>query len=959
VTGSDDGGFKPHPGDPWHPDWSEDAESGDEVETQPDALVSESEQPKKKKGKRRGRRGRRSDQVAAESELDSASFEPVADGDGESSDEGAAESELDGASFEPVADGEGGPSGVELPAVGEEAIDPAPETEEEKPPRSFVEDENAPAPAWTSDQEPDPDKLLPVEQPSWVGQTTEMTAGIEAVGFEPTALPEAEVNPDDAPELPASEEEPGLIGEYGVAGPEAFEALEEDDAPTGELDDWGAFMEGSQPPAGATGLGDVGDAIPPSDRAPVDGEVEDWTAPAPKKRRGLFRRGKRDRVEDGFVGSAAGDDAAAVEPTVPSQFGVPEELPAGADAFDEWVESEPDQRRSLIGSGDLERAEDFVAGPVEDVAPDVGGDDGSVGAVGRQPAREPQADLDEQPDLFGGSPDVGSTPEPSTEQSESVAELDAEPVEQDDAGVDDGQDWEGDPGRVPAAWFAEIDEDQVVPPTSGELPEKEWSEAVDGSRQDGQGQVEPTDLFDVDPIDDGPQPGVVEQQPQVTAPVPEGYEPWHQAVTDAVEVGAAADQYADDGTYEYDQPALQASEGLPAEGLPAGFEPFPGEAGMEQFELPEETLRDELSSGGLEPGWVTDQVDPGQMPTEEMDSAFGVGEEFNDQIYAAGGTIEHRDLAAAIAEAGEEDAQWQAISAAMPGVETGVVGFEDVAHLGTGAEYVATTRSDLGLRVVTGVVLVSLLFGSLFIADVAFVIFVSLVVMLGLSEFYGSLRRSGYLPLGIFGIIGGVGTLSAVWFHGPLAIPVGVLLTSMVTFFFYAFSQTRRDALSNAGLTVLGVGWIIGPVAFVIPIVRAPEHVTLVFAIVAVTAATDVGAFSFGRAWGKSPLAPVLSPNKTAEGLAGGVMLALAVAAAIGFFELGPFDLRSGLALGTIVAFLAPIGDLAESMVKRSLGIKDMGSILPGHGGVLDRIDAFLFVIPAAWVFYEAIGFLG
>ncbi|MEE9205428.1 MAG: phosphatidate cytidylyltransferase [Acidimicrobiia bacterium] len=985
MTGSDDGGFKPHPGDPWHPDWSEDAESGDEVETQPDALVSESEQPKKKKGRRRGRRGRRSDKVAAESEVDPASFEPVAVGEGGPSDDGAAESEVDPASFEPVADGEGGPSDdgaaesevdpasfepvtdgegepsdVELPGVGEGTIDVAPESEEEKPPRSFVEDENAPAPAWTSDRDPDPDKLLPVEQPSWVGQTTEATAGIEAVGFEPTVLPEDEATPDDASGLSADEQEPGLIGEYGVAGPEAFDALEEDDASTGELDDWGAFVEGSPSPAGATGSGDVGGAIPPSDQAAGDGEMEDWTAPAPKKRRGLFRRGKRDRVdeviEDGFVGSAAGEDAAAEEPAVPSQFGAPEELPAGADAFDEWVESEPDQRR--IGKDDLDRVEDLVAGSVEDVAPAVGWEDGSAGAVGSQPA-----DLNKQPDLFGDTPEVGSTPELATEQSESIAERDAgpvEPVEQDDAGLDDGQDWEGDPGRVPAAWFAEIDEDQVVPPTSGESSETELSDAVDGPRQDGQGQVEPTDLFDIEePIGDGPQPAAVEQQPQETVPVPDGYEPWHQAVTDAVEVGAAADQHADDGTYEYDQPALQASEGLPAEGLPAGFEPFPGETGMEQFELPEETLRDELSSGGFEPGWVTDHVDPGQMPTEEMDSAFGAGEEFDEQIYAAGGTIEHRDLAAAIADAEDEDTQWQAISAAMPGVETGVVGFEDVAHLGTGADYVATPRSDLGLRVVTGVVLVALLFGSLFVSDVAFAIFVSLVVMLGLLEFYGSLRRSGYLPLGIFGIIGGVGTLSAVWFHGPLAIPVGVLLTSMVTFFFYAFSQTRRDALSNAGLTVLGVGWIVGPIAFVIPIVRAQEHVTLVFAIVAVTAATDVGAFSFGRAWGKSPLAPVLSPNKTAEGLAGGVMLALAVAGAIGFFELGPFDLRSGLALGTIVAFLAPIGDLAESMVKRSLAIKDMGSILPGHGGVLDRIDAFLFVIPVAWVFYESIGFLG
>lgn len=909
MTGSDDGGFKPHPGDPWHPDWAEDAESGDEVEApESDAPVVESEKPERKKGKRRGRRGRRSDKGAAESELVPT---PTAS--------------------ETVSDEVGEPSEVERPGVGDDPIGVGGDSEEETPRRPSAEDENLPAPAWTSDRDPDPDKLLPVEQPSWVGQTTEATSGIEAVGFEPTAVPESEPPSDDALESPATEDEPRLIGEYGVAGPE-----------------------------------EVGDAIAPTDSPAGGEEIEDRTAPVPKKRRRLFGRGKRDRVEDviedGFVGSASRQDAASAEPeSTPSQFGRPEELPAAGDAYDEWVESEPEKRRSLLGRGEPDRAEDSVE-DLPQVSPAPGSDEGSFSGV--TPA------AGEQPDLFEDLQDAVPTADAEASTAGSVAEGDAdpapgEPVEQGDAGLDDGRDWEGDPGRVPAAWFAEIDEDEVVPPTSAESPETEWPEALDGAGHEGQGAVEPTGLFDIeDPIAAEPQPEAVEPQPpEETVPVPEGYEPWHQAVTDAVEAGAAAGPDADDGTYEYDQPVLedsvQTSDDLPAAGLPAGFEPFPGGTGMEQFELPEETLRQELSSDGFGPGWVTDQVDPGQMPTEEMDSPFPVGEQLDEQIYASGGTIEHRDLAAAIAEAGEGDTQWQAISAAMPGVETGVVGFDDVAHLGTGGDYVATARSDLGLRVVTGVVLVAMLFGSLFIADVAFAVFVGLIVMLGLSEFYGSLRRSGYLPLGIFGIVGGVGTLFAVWFHGPVAIAVGVLLTSTVTFFFYAFSQTRRDALSNAGLTVLGVGWVIGPIAFVIPIVKAEEHVTLIFAIVAVTAATDVGAFAFGRAWGKSPLAPVLSPNKTAEGLAGGVMLAMVVSGAIGFFELGPFDVRSGLALGAIAAFLAPIGDLAESMIKRSIGIKDMGSILPGHGGVLDRIDAFLFVIPAAWVFYQAIGFLG
>jgi phosphatidate cytidylyltransferase len=342
-----------------------------------------------------------------------------------------------------------------------------------------------------------------------------------------------------------------------------------------------------------------------------------------------------------------------------------------------------------------------------------------------------------------------------------------------------------------------------------------------------------------------------------------------------------------------------------------------------------------------------------EAPSSEYQADLG------DHLYAAGGTIEHRDLAAEIARAGTGETELQALSAHMDGVHGGIVGFEDVEDLGADEDYyIAPPRSDLGARVVTGLVLVSLLLGSLFVGGEALAIFIGLIVLTGLVEFYGTLRARGLQPLTLFGLSAGAGMLAGTWFYGAVAIPAAILSLVVVVFFFYALVPGRRDALTNGGLTVLGVTWVTGTAAFAYPIVDAPEFRSLVMALVIATVAMDVGAYFVGKTWGSSHLAPILSPNKSIEGLAGGVVLAVIAAILFGrFFD--PFTIRTGAWLGLIVAVLAPIGDLAESMVKRSLGVKDMGSILPGHGGILDRVDAFLYVLPAAWVLYTTTGLLG
>lgn len=118
-------------------------------------------------------------------------------------------------------------------------------------------------------------------------------------------------------------------------------------------------------------------------------------------------------------------------------------------------------------------------------------------------------------------------------------------------------------------------------------------------------------------------------------------------------------------------------------------------------------------------------------------------------------------------------------------------------------------------------------------------------------------------------------------------------------------------------------------------------------AIVA-TVAEDVGALVLGGWLGRRPLAPRVSPRKTWEGLVGGGILAIAASAAI-TGQVYPWTPAKAAVLGLVVAVIAPVGDLCESLIKRDLGFKDMGSLLPGHGGVLDRVDALLFVLPATY----------
>lgn len=168
---------------------------------------------------------------------------------------------------------------------------------------------------------------------------------------------------------------------------------------------------------------------------------------------------------------------------------------------------------------------------------------------------------------------------------------------------------------------------------------------------------------------------------------------------------------------------------------------------------------------------------------------------------------------------------------------------------------------------------------------------------------------------------------------------------------------SNRASLHSLVFTLFGYVWISWGLGLIVTLRYTPDGVTglwyLAFPMLAIIG-TDVGGYVFGSLWGKRLLAPRISPKKTVEGLLGGLALALVVVA--GTMALLPLwtdfrlDLPHLLAFGVVVPLAALAGDLFESLVKRWAGVKDTGVFLPGHGGVLDRIDSTLIAVPATYV---------
>ena len=333
-------------------------------------------------------------------------------------------------------------------------------------------------------------------------------------------------------------------------------------------------------------------------------------------------------------------------------------------------------------------------------------------------------------------------------------------------------------------------------------------------------------------------------------------------------------------------------------------------------------------------------------------------EDYTSEEYTAATTEEYEGLAEEVSRAAQADWEQQAVAATMPGVESGLVGFGDVSGRATVREedYEAVEQaasSDLTMRIGSALVIFGLFVGSLLLGGWWFSAFITLVMVVSVGEFYATMRTVGYKPLALFGILGVV--LIGVGAHnwGATAIGGWAMFSAAAIILFFSLTS-RAHPTENASLTILGMAWA-GLLSFAILLASGPHPVAYIFFIVLVVAFNDIGGYFVGRAFGRRPMAPRISPRKTVEGFVGGLVagaVAATVLATFPFWE--TIGLAKALVIAVVVGLVAPLGDLIESMVKRSVAVKDMGSVLPGHGGMLDRIDAFLLSVPVLYFVFRA-----
>jgi phosphatidate cytidylyltransferase len=264
----------------------------------------------------------------------------------------------------------------------------------------------------------------------------------------------------------------------------------------------------------------------------------------------------------------------------------------------------------------------------------------------------------------------------------------------------------------------------------------------------------------------------------------------------------------------------------------------------------------------------------------------------------------------------------------------------------------SSRRSDLLGRILVAIPAAVLAIVFIDLGGLVFAVFIIAVGWACLHELYRLLGR--WRPVPFVGFLALAGLVFAGR-YGDMRTVMGVLVATLPVLFLFVIARGHGNATVSIAGTLLGVFWIGLAATHAVLLRQLPHGNGVLIDVLLGTFIGDTGAYIGGRLFGRRPLAPAISPNKTVEGLFCGALAAILAVFLAGNLQTWMTQ-GNALLLGLAVAVLGPLGDLFESVVKREAGVKDAGTLFGPHGGVLDRVDAALFTIVAGYyVWFAAI----
>ena len=255
---------------------------------------------------------------------------------------------------------------------------------------------------------------------------------------------------------------------------------------------------------------------------------------------------------------------------------------------------------------------------------------------------------------------------------------------------------------------------------------------------------------------------------------------------------------------------------------------------------------------------------------------------------------------------------------------------------------------NLPAAIGSGVALGAAIILSLLIWKPLFMLIVGAAVVVAIWEMHQGLKaRDIDIPQEPL-MLGGVVMVVVAYLFGPPALVTATAVTALVTML-WLLRRGVPGYVQNATASVFTIVYVPFLGAFVALLLSEDEGVKAIITFIVVTVASDIGGYAAGVLFGKHPMAPVISPKKSWEGFAGSA-LSCVVAGYLCVVHLLGGDWWVGVVLGLIAVVMATLGDLCESVIKRDLGIKDMSQVIPGHGGLMDRLDSLLATIAPIWL---------